>query len=579
MKVDNFVSKFKNPNDKGKYKEIIQLELSILAYSCHCEARRKLEELFTSDYFKDEGINKYCFYEYFCSKPFGNGIDDENEIEVYAPFIERIIRDHPVIIYGDDIEKTNGLTISESSIKAKKWQYLPNVRKILEKQKVYEPIQYSSILQTSFGKYSFEFWKNPTTDNKENIYQEFDETKYEELLKKLPTEENDKKQFIREYLLAGHHFWRLSSVNCKIQYVTLPIGSPKAFYGYVIAGFPFTDEKNLNDRKNKLEEALQKICEKTYLPVLILFFECIYERMLNNELKYIPDSQVSSKKERNNISDIIKSIIDKFDSEYKYANDCFLESKNKFEQSFYDLWKNRRKLLEDAKKDRPKKLGETIESIKQSLIFHKYMIASPSMVKIVSQVMRLNLSFTPGRELPSVIVTGEPGSGKDKVARMIPLFSKEYRNVDVVTINMASLKPKEIAAPILSGVLLKSIPHLSIEGIFGQSNTSKVVFILDELNSLDMDSQGTLLRVIENGEVQALGSLSSQKVEFAVIGIMNEIPNELTMEKTLENLNKIKALLGELPFLIIEDRIRHLRRLRPDLHYRLRRGGRLEFHL
>ena len=67
----------------------------------------------------------------------------------------------------------------------------------------------------------------------------------------------------------------------------------------------------------------------------------------------------------------------------------------------------------------------------------------------------------------------------------------------------------QIVGPIVSGF---SSEPFKIEGLLYQilyekSGNDTVIIIFDELNSLDIDSQGILLRLIENREIYTIGKV------------------------------------------------------------------------
>jgi hypothetical protein len=127
---------------------------------------------------------------------------------------------------------------------------------------------------------------------------------------------------------------------------------------------------------------------------------------------------------------------------------------------------------------------------------------------------------------------------------------------------------------------------LIIKELFGRFPT----IIFDELNSLDMDSQGVLLRFIENAEITPIGGyedkmwvdgeIEKEYKEFLtdclVVGLMNEDPEEITREKAVSFLKQkdsyISGLLGDLLY----EHILKIRRLRPDLRQRMMRNGKFK---
>jgi transcriptional regulator with PAS, ATPase and Fis domain len=122
-------------------------------------------------------------------------------------------------------------------------------------------------------------------------------------------------------------------------------------------------------------------------------------------------------------------------------------------------------------------------------------------------------------ELP-VLLRGESGTGKELFAQSIHLASHR-RNQPFVTVNCAAIP----------GQLLESELFGYDEGAFsGAKPSGKVGLItlahtgtlfLDEIGDLDVDLQAKILRVLQTGEVQPLGSLKKIKVDVRVIAATN----------------------------------------------------------
>ena len=98
---------------------------------------------------------------------------------------------------------------------------------------------------------------------------------------------------------------------------------------------------------------------------------------------------------------------------------------------------------------------------------------------------------------------------------------------------MSALKPNMLFGPLFLGMII-SEPQFQIPSILLQSGeregeqNAAGVFILDELNSLDVDLQGVLLRVLENGEVRPLFGIEAKHIAHLIVGIVNENPDILT---------------------------------------------------
>lgn len=131
---------------------------------------------------------------------------------------------------------------------------------------------------------------------------------------------------------------------------------------------------------------------------------------------------------------------------------------------------------------------------------------------------------------------------------------------------------------------LSSEEKLFFKELFGGFPT----IVLDELNSMNIESQGVLLRFLENSEIMPIGGIEDKMLidgkdvvdkeyqkfltDFLVVGLMNEEPEEITRERAIQFLKKegyIGGLLGDLLY----EHIIKIRRLRPDLKARMMRNG------
>ena len=245
---------------------------------------------------------------------------------------------------------------------------------------------------------------------------------------------------------------------------------------------------------------------------------------------------------------------------------------------------------------------ETMKKLfEESLVFENYLVASPAILKAIISAMGLRHGerSTGKPSIKTALVIGGPGSGKDSMAKLVRLFSPGYRLGPLVVLNMASFRPKEAAVPLLLGLSISgSTGHdpdkpnkdlkWSITSLLGRawaeynplreprSKTGEgLSFIFDELNSLDLDTQGALLRFLESGELLPLGSFkdATQEIDALIIGVMNEDPNTITKVRTIDRIVKDKQVFGGLLGDFLYEFFRGKRRLRDDLYFRMARGG------
>jgi transcriptional regulator with GAF, ATPase, and Fis domain len=119
-----------------------------------------------------------------------------------------------------------------------------------------------------------------------------------------------------------------------------------------------------------------------------------------------------------------------------------------------------------------------------------------------------------------VLITGESGVGKEVVARLVHELSNRSRN-SLVPINCAGI-PETLLASELFGHVRGSFTdaHRDRAGWLEQANRGTV--FLDEVGEMSLQMQALLLRFLENGEIQRVGSdLRGSRVDVRVICATN----------------------------------------------------------
>ena len=113
-----------------------------------------------------------------------------------------------------------------------------------------------------------------------------------------------------------------------------------------------------------------------------------------------------------------------------------------------------------------------------------------------------------------VLVTGETGTGKELVARA--LHTESARPGPFVAINAGAI-PGSLIASELFGHVRGAFTGATAghRGVFEQAHGGTL--LLDEVGELPLDLQAWLLRVLETGEVRALGAERTKHVDVRVI--------------------------------------------------------------
>lgn len=138
---------------------------------------------------------------------------------------------------------------------------------------------------------------------------------------------------------------------------------------------------------------------------------------------------------------------------------------------------------------------------------------APSMQPILQVIARVGPSDA------NVLITGENGTGKGVVARVLHNISSRS-NKPLVTVNIGGL----------SDGVFESELFGHIKGAFTDAKADRVgrfeladggTLFLDEIANISMSQQAKLLRVIETGEFERVGSSKTRKVNVRIISATN----------------------------------------------------------
>jgi DNA-binding NtrC family response regulator len=119
-----------------------------------------------------------------------------------------------------------------------------------------------------------------------------------------------------------------------------------------------------------------------------------------------------------------------------------------------------------------------------------------------------------------VLITGESGVGKELLARAIQAAS-DRAGKPFITVNCGAI-PENLVESILFGHMKGSFTGATENhpGKFVEANGGTL--FLDEVGELPLDMQVKLLRVLQEGEVDAIGSKRPTKVDVRIISATNK---------------------------------------------------------
>jgi formate hydrogenlyase transcriptional activator len=120
----------------------------------------------------------------------------------------------------------------------------------------------------------------------------------------------------------------------------------------------------------------------------------------------------------------------------------------------------------------------------------------------------------------TVLISGETGTGKELIAQAIHKLSPRNKKA-LVTLNCAALPPTLVESELFghekgayTGALTKK------QGRFEAAHGSTI--FLDEINALSLEMQAKLLRILQHGTFERLGSTSTITVDVRILAATNQ---------------------------------------------------------
>ncbi|QDI91290.1 PAS domain S-box protein [Salicibibacter halophilus] len=156
---------------------------------------------------------------------------------------------------------------------------------------------------------------------------------------------------------------------------------------------------------------------------------------------------------------------------------------------------------------------------------HDLIGKSSSIIEIKNKVKKV----APGDV--TILLRGESGTGKELFAHSIHHLSERNSNPFVV-VNCATI-PEHLFEAELFGYHEGAFTGAKKGGKIGKIQLADGgTLFLDEIGDMPMSTQVKLLRVLQEGKVEALGGTESQKVDLRIVAATNQ-PLEKRMEENL----------------------------------------------
>ena len=203
-------------------------------------------------------------------------------------------------------------------------------------------------------------------------------------------------------------------------------------------------------------------------------------------------------------------------SERKRAEQALHEANEKLEQRVAERTDELKSALEEVEILKNRLQAENIylqQEIKLAHNFEEIVSQSQTFGKVLKKVEQVASTDA------TVLILGETGTGKELLARAVHSISAR-KNRPLVKVNCAALPANLIESELFghekgsfTGAFARRI------GRFELADGGTV--FLDEIAELPLELQSKLLRVLQEGEIERLGSASTIKVDVRVIAATN----------------------------------------------------------
>lgn len=207
-----------------------------------------------------------------------------------------------------------------------------------------------------------------------------------------------------------------------------------------------------------------------------------------------------------------------------------------------------RQLVEDAKR---RQRGLKLENdLLENFEFEGMVGRSPLMLDLFSKIRRIAPHFR------TVLVSGATGTGKELVARAIHRSSPVHAG-PLVALNCSAI----------SETLAESELFGHVKGAFTGAQQDKIgIFeyahggtaMLDEIGEMPLAMQAKLLRVLQNQEIQRVGSPAVRKVDVRVVAATNRDLSEMVAQRKFREDLYFRLCMVELKVPSLAERLQDL---------------------
>lgn len=158
-----------------------------------------------------------------------------------------------------------------------------------------------------------------------------------------------------------------------------------------------------------------------------------------------------------------------------------------------------------------------------------------TVVESDSMLQSVELAVSVARADVAVLITGPNGSGKEQIAKIIQANSPRA-DAPFICVNMGAI-PEDLMEAELFGAEAGAYTGLNKRRVGRFEAADGGTLFLDEIGNLSLEGQAKLLRVLQTGQFEPLGSHESKTVDVRIISATNaDLAAEIEAKRFREDL-------------------------------------------
>jgi len=151
-----------------------------------------------------------------------------------------------------------------------------------------------------------------------------------------------------------------------------------------------------------------------------------------------------------------------------------------------------------------------------------FIAESPAMRAVLDTVERIAPSDA------YVLITGENGTGKGVIARLVHKLSRRA-DKPFIAVNMGSI-PESMFESEMMGHVRGAFTDAKADRVGRFELADGGTLFMDEIGNVPLSQQAKLLRIIESGEFERIGSSRTQRADVRIVSATNADPGELVAQ-------------------------------------------------